>query len=195
MPRSEGRALVLAKGWGAPAAVALLLAGPLVLLVGPRTFGLPATDSVTAVLAPTSAIAGWLVALACCAATREPAAVLFLAAPRRAKVVHLARIAVVYAAGLAACTAVGARVEPLLTSSATFLAEALLVAALAGADLAWVAPTAHLTSAVTLGAAGRDDVAAWAWPVMVAPGGEVAGAACAALLLASLVWGRRIRLW
>ncbi|MDR6175498.1 hypothetical protein QE364_000117 [Nocardioides zeae] len=177
-----------------PGSVALLLAGPAALVALPRFFGLPAASSVDAVLAPSSAVAAWFVALAALAVAREPAPDLVLAVPRRAKLTNLGRIAATYGLGIAACLAAGASAAPLVTSSATFLAQGLVVASLTTLELAWVVPTVHLTSAVSLGAAGRADVAPWAWPVMVAPPLATTVAALAAALVGLGAWGWRLRL-
>ncbi|GAB3086315.1 hypothetical protein GCM10027215_33580 [Nocardioides zeae] len=192
--RTRPRAATLLKGWGAPAALVLLVAGPASLVALPRFFGLPAASSVDAVLAPSSAVAAWFVALAALAVAREPASDLVIAAPRRAKLTNLARIAATYGLGVAACLAAGASAAPLVTSSATFLAQGLVVASLTTLDVAWVVPTVHLTSAASLGAAGRADVAPWAWPVMVEPPMETAVAALLAVALGLVAWGRRLRL-
>lgn len=195
MSPTRSRTATLLKGWGVPGALVLLVAGPASLLALPRVFGLPAASSVDAVLAPSGAVAAWFIALAALTVAREPAPDLVIAAPRHAKLANLARIAATYGLGIAACLAAGASATPLVTSSATFLAQGLVVASLTTLDLAWVVPTVHLTSAVSLGAAGRADVAPWAWPVMVAPPPTTTVAALAAVVVVGLgAWAWRLRL-
>lgn len=193
--RLTRRCRALAKGWGAGPVVVIFLATAAFLSLAPSYFGLPNVSSYRDVVAPVGAIAAWMVLMGVLTTAREPAFDIFLTSRRRAKVMNLARVTATTAAGaLAISLLFGGPPLATFVSVATLVGEGLTLAYFTGLKLAWLVPTAHLASSISLGGVGRNGIAGWAWIVDPQPSLDSAALSALLLTVGLALWARRVDL-
>jgi hypothetical protein len=190
--RLEPTAVALAKGWHVPAAVAVIVLTAAGSRFLPVLVPLPRMFSYQSLSAPASAIAALLVSVAAFLTADEPSDILLLTSPRRSQLLNPSRVFAVGGIGaMLLCVGTGASWTPTLSSVAALVGEGLLLGSLVGIRLAWVLPTLHVLAALTFGAAGRSDLAPWAWILATHPSTSDLSASTVLLAIGSVKWLRR----
>lgn len=185
-------AVALAKVWHISTALAVVALTAAGLRFLPALVPLPRMFSYQALSAPASAIAALLIALAAFLTAHEPSDILLLTSPRRPQLLNPSRVLAVAGIGaILICVGAGASWTPTLSSLAALVGEGLIFGSLAGIRLAWVLPALHVFAALTFGAAGRSDLAPWAWILTTHPSTSDMLTSAVLLVVGSVKWLRR----
>ena len=188
------RALVV--GWQLP--VVLIGWGVAVLAtrLGPVLIDLPDLTGTGQVATPLASFAAAACGMLAVFSAGEPCSTVFVTAPRRARVVNLARIVALVVLGALVVSTIGVAAGPATLNTTLALAgESLLAACVVGVRLAWLLPVVHLMAASTVGAATRETLHPWAWILQGEPHTSTVIWSASSLLVALAVWwsvvGRR----
>lgn len=186
--------LALLRGWSVPSVVALTLGCAVTLSFLPVMVPLPRVFTGADLLAPLASIGALFVAIAAFSSGQEPSDLLLATAPRLVRWANPVRVLVVCAVGAAALTAVGPEHPLAVTSPVAALAgEGLLIAGFTSLRFAWTLPTMHVIVALTFGAAGRIDLAPWAWVISRTPSASAATASTILFAAGFVAWSTRHR--
>lgn len=190
--RSWPTTVALAKAWHLPTAAAVIVLTAVSLRFLPAFVPLPRLFSYQSLSAPASTLAALLISIAAFHTADEPSEILLLTSPRRSQLLNPTRVFTV--AGMGAvllCVGTGASWTPTLSSLGALVGEGLLLGSLAGIRLAWLLPTLHVFAALTFGAAGRSDLAPWAWILATHPSTSDMSASTVLLAIGGVKWLRR----
>lgn len=187
-------ALSLFRGWHGPTVATLLLGSAVGVRLLPTVFLVPRLFTTVDVVAPMTALAALVVAIAGFSTAQEPAEQILTTAPMRSRASNPLRVCIVLAIGVLLLGLLGSTDGAAAVSTTAALAgEGLIVASLSDIAYAWALPTLHLLAALTFGAAGRIDLAPWAWILSTHPSAFVTNASILLLVVGLLTWSIRTR--